>query len=64
MLLLRGATTEADADATIGRFVGWFADSDPFEVEGSSAGEVAGRATLTYRFRLHEPTAGRRSSST
>jgi len=54
MLLPSGLKTEADADATIGRFIGWFADGDPFEVEASSAGEVEGRAAVTYRFRLHD----------
>jgi TusA-related sulfurtransferase len=54
MLLPRGPATEADADATIGRFIGWFADADPFEVEASSAGEVEGRASVTYRFRLRD----------
>jgi TusA-related sulfurtransferase len=54
MLLPSGLKTEADADATIGRFIGWFADADPFEVEASSAGEVEGRAAVTYRLRLHD----------
>jgi TusA-related sulfurtransferase len=54
MLLPSGPTTEADAAATIGRFIGWFADADPFEVEASSAGEIEGRAAVTYRFRLHD----------
>jgi TusA-related sulfurtransferase len=54
MLLPSGPTTEADADATMGRFTGWFADADHFEVEDSSFGEVEGRATVTYRFRLHD----------
>lgn len=54
MLLPSGLKTEADADATIGRFIGWFADADPVEVEASSAGDVEGRAAVTYRFRLHD----------
>jgi TusA-related sulfurtransferase len=54
MLLPSGLKTEADAEATIGRFIGWFADADPFEVEASSTGEVEGRAAVTYRFRLHD----------
>lgn len=54
MLLPSGPTTEADADATIGRFIGWFADADPFEAEAASTGEVEGRAAVTYRFRLHD----------
>ena len=54
MLLPSGLRTEADADAAMGRFIGWFADADPVEVEASSAGEVEGRATVTYRFRLHD----------
>jgi TusA-related sulfurtransferase len=53
MLLPSGFKTEADADATIGRFIGWFADADPVEVEASSAEEVEGRTAVTYRFRLH-----------
>ena len=52
MLLPSGLQTEADADATIGRFVGWFGDADPFEVEASSSGEVEGRAAIICRFRL------------
>jgi len=54
MLLPGGLMTEANADAAIGRFIGWFADADHFEVESSSAGEVEGRATVTYRFRLRD----------
>jgi TusA-related sulfurtransferase len=54
MLVPRGLMTESDADATIGRFIGWFASGDPFEVEASSSGEVEGRAAITYRFRLHD----------
>ncbi len=53
-LVPSGLMTEADADATIGRFIGWFANADPFEVEASRAGEVEGRATIMYRFRLHD----------
>ena len=54
MLLPRGPATEAGAEATIGRFVDWFAQADAFEIESSSAGEVEGRAVVTYRFRLHD----------
>jgi TusA-related sulfurtransferase len=54
MLVPSGLMTESDADATIGRFIGWFADADQFEVEASSSGEVAGRAVITYRFRLYD----------
>ncbi len=54
MLLPSGLVTEADADATIGRFTGWFADANRFDVETSSAGEVEGRAVVTYRLRLHD----------
>jgi TusA-related sulfurtransferase len=53
MLVPSGLMTEFDADATIGRFIGWFGDADPFEVEASSSGEVEGRVAITYRFRLH-----------
>lgn len=54
MLLPSGLMTETHADGTIGRFIGWFADADRFDVEASSAGEVEGRAAVTYRFRLHD----------
>jgi TusA-related sulfurtransferase len=54
MLLPSGLKTEAEADATIGRFIGWFADADSLEVEASSASHVEGRAAVTYRFRLHD----------
>src|SRR5437016_3638959 len=54
MLVPSGLMTEANADATIGRFIGWYATADPFEVEASRAGEVEGRATIMYRFRLHD----------
>ena len=54
MLVPSGLMTESDADATIGRFRGWFGDADPFEVVASSSGEVEGRAAITYRFRLHD----------
>ena len=54
MLLPSGLKTEAGADATIGLFIGWFADAEPVEVEASSAGEVEGRASVIYRFRLHD----------
>jgi TusA-related sulfurtransferase len=54
MLVPSGLMTESDSDATISRFIGWFGDADPFEVESSSSGEIEGRAALTYRFRLHD----------
>ena len=54
MLVPHGLMTESDGDATIGRFAGWFGDADPFEVEGSTSGEVEGRAAVTYRFRLRK----------
>ena len=54
MLVPSGLMTESDADATIGRFSGWFRDADPFEVEASSSGDVEGRAAITYRFRLND----------
>jgi TusA-related sulfurtransferase len=54
MLVPSGLMAESDADATIGRFRGWFGDADPFEVEASSSEEVGGRAAITYRFRLHD----------
>src|SRR5438128_11592760 len=54
MLVPSGLMTESDADATIGRFRGWFGDADPFEVVASSSGEVEGRAAIIYRFRLHD----------
>jgi TusA-related sulfurtransferase len=54
MLVPHELMTESDADATIGRFTGWFGGADPFEVEASSSGEVEGRAAITYRFRLHD----------
>ena len=54
MLVPSGLMTESDADATIGRFIGWFGDADPFEVVASSSGEVEGRAAIIYRFRLHD----------
>jgi TusA-related sulfurtransferase len=54
MLVPRGLMTESDADATIGRFIGWFGDAEPFEVEASSSAEVEGRAAISYRFRLHD----------
>jgi TusA-related sulfurtransferase len=54
MLVPSELMTESDADATIGRFIGWFGKADTFEVEASTAGEVEGRATVTYRFRLHD----------
>ncbi len=54
MLVPSGLITESDAEATIGRFIGWFGDADPFEVEASSSGEVEGRAAISFRFRLHD----------
>jgi TusA-related sulfurtransferase len=54
MLVPSGLMTESGADATIGLFIGWFGDADPFEVEASGCGEIEGRATITYRFRLHD----------
>ncbi len=54
MLVPSGLLTESDADAAIGRFIGWFGDADSFEVEASSSGEVEGRTAIIYRFRLHD----------
>jgi TusA-related sulfurtransferase len=53
MLVPGGVMTDEGADATIGWFTSWFAESDPFQVEASSAEEVEGRAAVTYRLRLH-----------
>ena len=55
MLVPSGLMTESDADGAIGRFVDWFGGADSFEVEEASAGDVEGRAAITYRFRLHDP---------
>jgi TusA-related sulfurtransferase len=54
MLLPGGPATESGADATLGRFIGWFADADRLEVEASSVREVEGRGAVTYRFHLHD----------
>jgi TusA-related sulfurtransferase len=54
MLVPSGLMTESDAEATIGRFIGWFGDADPFEVVASGSGEAEGRAAIIYRFRLHD----------
>jgi TusA-related sulfurtransferase len=54
LLLPQGPATEAGAEAIIGRFLGWFSEADTFEIESSSVGEVEGRATVAYRFRLHD----------
>jgi TusA-related sulfurtransferase len=54
MLLPSGLQTEADAHGVIARFSGWFGDADRFEVEGSDAHEVEGRAAVVYRFRVHD----------
>lgn len=54
MLVPSGLMTETDADGTIGRFRGWFGDADSFDVEASSADQVEGRESITYRFRLHD----------
>jgi len=54
MLVPSGLMTESDADATMGRFRGWFGDADSFEVVASSSGEVEGRVAIIYRFRLHD----------
>jgi len=53
MLVPSGLMTESDADATMGRFRGWFGDADLFDVVASNSGEVEGRAAIVYRFRLH-----------
>ena len=52
MLVPSGLMAESDADATIGRFIEWFGDADPFLVEASSSDEVEGRQAITYRFRF------------
>lgn len=57
MLVPGGLMTDEGGDAAIGWFASWFSDADPFHVEASSADEVAGRAAVTYRLRLHK--AGR-----
>jgi TusA-related sulfurtransferase len=54
MLLPQGPATEAGAQATIGRFLGWFSEADTFETESSSVGELEGRGTVAYRFHLHD----------
>ncbi|MFL5797638.1 MAG: sulfurtransferase TusA family protein [Actinomycetota bacterium] len=54
MLLPSELMTEWDAEGAIGRFISWFGEADPFQVEASSSGEVEGRAAIIYRFRLHD----------
>lgn len=53
MLVPDGFMTEVGAEATIGRFAGWFGGADSFEVETTAAQEIEGRVAITYRFRLH-----------
>jgi len=53
MLVPSGLMTEGDADATVGRFISWFADADAFHVEAATSAEVEGRVAVVYRFRLH-----------
>jgi len=55
MLVPGRLMSDVGADAAIGRISSWFSDADPFQVEASRADEVEGRATLTYRLRLHKP---------
>ena len=59
MLLPGGFMTAEGADATIGWFRRWFAKADPFEMETSGAAEIEGRATVTYRLRLHNANGWR-----
>ena len=59
MLLPIGVLEEAEADSAIGRFSGWFGDADSFEVMSATAGEVEGRAAITYRFKLQRPEGWR-----
>lgn len=54
MLLPRGAAAEASADATVGRFIDWFAGADRFDLAASSVSEIGGRVAVTYRFGLHD----------
>ncbi len=54
MLVPSGLMTDERASNTIGRFMGWFAEADSWDVESSSAEEVAGRVAVTYRIRLHK----------
>jgi len=55
MLVPPGFMNDVGADAAIGRFSSWFGNADPFEVEASTATEVEGRASVTYRLRMHKP---------
>jgi TusA-related sulfurtransferase len=55
MLVPGRLMSDEGADAVVSWFSSWFADADPFQVEGSSAEEVEGRAAVMYRLRLHKP---------
>jgi TusA-related sulfurtransferase len=53
LLVPTGPQHEDGAASTAGRFIGWFASADHFELEASSVESVADRLAITYRFRLH-----------
>jgi len=57
MLLPSGAAAEANAEATVGRFIDWFAGAEPFDLETSSVSEVEGRVGVTCRFGLQDADA-------
>lgn len=58
MLLPSGVASEASAEATLGRFIDWFAPVERLDLMASTVEEVDDRVAVTYRFDCHD--AGRR----
>ena len=54
MLLPSGPQHEDGPAATAGRFMGWFGDANPLELQGSAVEWVADRLAISYQFRLRE----------
>lgn len=59
LLVPKGPQTQTGAEETVGRYAGWYGDADELRLEASDAHAVGDRLSLTYRFRLHDPSGWR-----
>jgi hypothetical protein len=54
LLVPKGPQSQAGADETLSRFIGWFGDADEVRLDSASVGTVGRRLVLAYRLRVRD----------
>lgn len=54
LLVPKGPQSQAGAEETLSRFIGWFGDADELQLDAASVSRVADRLVITYRIRLRD----------